>query len=416
MPMQIMEADVHSALLAGAANQPRGVRVLIIAGLDRSLINFRLPLIRALQDAGCRVECCAPAENDEVSTELARIGVPLHSLPLERRGVNPFADLRAVSALVRVVRKVQPTLTLAYTHKPIIYAGLVGRVTGRTVHGLVTGLGSVFGSKDTLRQRLAYHAMVSLYRLATPGLSGIIFQNRDDEADFRRLGLISGDVRSAVVAGSGIDLDDFPFESVAGRDPHFVLLARLLGSKGIREFAAAGALVRQEFPAARLSLAGGFDEREVSRITASEIKRWEDDGVLCYHGVLRDVRPLLREATVSVLPSYYREGVPRSLLEGLAMGRAIITTDAIGCRETVRLPVGAQRDGDGILKGENGLLVPVRNARVLAVAMSRLARNPELVGRMGARSREIAEAEFDVRRVNAHMLAAMGIPAKGGTP
>lgn len=388
-------------------------RVLIVAGLDRSLVNFRLPLICALQAHGCLVECCAPSDNAEVTGELAKIGVPLHRLSLRRKGLNPFVDLQGVMAMLRVMRRVRPNLTLAYTHKPIIYAGLVGRLTGRTVHGLVTGLGSVFGPRQSVRQRIAFHALISLYRLAMPGLSGIIFQNRDDEMDFRKLDLLKKGTRSTVVAGSGIDLADFQFKTVDARRPHFVLLARLLSSKGIREFAAAGAMVRQKFPGVRLSLAGGFDGLEVSRITEDEVRRWVNEGILSYHGSLRDVRPLLSAATVCVLPSYYREGVPRSLLEGLAMGRAIITTNAIGCRETVRLPPDALPDVDGIWTGENGLLVPPRDAQALALAMERLSSDPELVQRMGARSRALAESQFDVRRVNAQMLDAMGLSMRG---
>jgi glycosyltransferase involved in cell wall biosynthesis len=197
-----------------------------------------------------------------------------------------------------------------------------------------------------------------------------------------------------VVNGSGVDLDKFVFISPLKVKPVFLLIARLIGDKGIREFVQAAQLIQRSYPDCRFLLVGGLDSNP-DAISQIELDDWIHNGMVEYLGRLDDVRPAIARASVYVLPSY-REGTPRSVLEAMAMGRAIITTDAPGCRETV-------------IDGENGFLVPVKSVDALVDAMTRFIEDPDLAVRMGKRSREIAEEKYDVHKVNAVMLKEMGI-------
>lgn len=220
----------------------------------------------------------------------------------------------------------------------------------------------------------------------------IIFQNQDDQALFRRLRLVSRGRETHVINGSGVDLDRFsPMPVPEGAS--FLMIARLLKDKGIREFAEAAERLKARHPEIPITLVGDFDPSpdSLSREALDELIRCGID----YKGHLADVRPAIAASSVYVLPSY-REGTPRSVLEAMAMGRAIITTDAPGCRETVR-------------PGENGFLVRPRDAGSLYEAMMRFVDEPAFARRMGEASRKLAEAKYDVKQVNANLLRYAGL-------
>src|SRR6185369_10911720 len=199
---------------------------------------------------------------------------------------------------------------------------------------------------------------------------------------------------SFVVNGSGIDVDSFAVAPLPPGPQRFLLIARLLGDKGVREYAQAARRVRSLHPAVRFVLVGWIDENP-DAIRQSELDVWVADGTVEYLGRLSDVRDAIAACTVYVLPSY-REGTPRTVLEAMAMGRAVITTDAPGCRETV-------------IDGQNGFLVPVKSVVALAEAMLKFIDDPSLAPQMGAHSRQVAEEKYDVHKVNALMLNKMGI-------
>jgi glycosyltransferase involved in cell wall biosynthesis len=222
----------------------------------------------------------------------------------------------------------------------------------------------------------------------------VFFQNPDDQALFRELGVLNGVTPSVVVNGSGVDIEHYaprPYPDQVA----FLLIARLLIDKGVREYADAAYRLKEEFPEARFILVGDLDSNPNS-ITPQELAKWVDDGVITYLGKQDDVRDALGASSVFVLPTFYREGVPRTILEALAMGRPVITTDTPGCRETV-------------IEGENGYLVQPRNADELTNAMRAFLVTPQLVSTMGRCSREQALRKYDVRKVNAVMLKEMGI-------
>ena len=372
-------------------------RFLIVAGFSDSLINFRGPLIKALVDAGLEVHAAAPdlTSNAAIANKLSGWGVTCHNVALQRTGVNPVADLKGLIRLYFLIRHIQPDVVLGYTIKPVIY-GILAAWFARVPHrfALITGLGYAFTGEATGKRKVIQHMARSLYSLALARGEKVFFQNPDDQALFSQLGLLSKHSSSAVLNGSGIDLAHFQQRPLTREPFAFLLIARLLGDKGVREYVAAARKVKKENPEVVFQLVGSVDENPDS-VRLDEVQAWQKGGTIEYLGRMEDVRVAIERCSVYVLPSY-REGTPRTVLEAMAMGRAIITTDAPGCRETV-------------IDGDNGFLVPVKSVDALVEAMTRFIEDPDLAVRMGKRSREIAVEKYDVHKVNAVMLKEMGI-------
>ncbi len=372
---------------------------LLVGSFALSMIKFRRDLLAEILARGFEVHVSLPVPTDDgwIAEEFRSMGVLVHESPIARTGMNPFRDLFYFLHLCRLMLKARPSHILSYTIKPIIYASFAARFTGvPNRFALVTGRGYAFeeNSRKTHVRNLAQW----LYKLALRCNRLVFFQNRDDEVLFRERGLVAPDKRSQVVNGSGVGLDEF---SVAPLPPRtsFLLIARLLGAKGIREYVAAARLVRNRGSDARFSVVGWIDDNPDS-IGEEELASWKAEGIVEFLGKQTDVRPAISESSVYVLPSY-REGTPRTVLEAMSMGRPVITTDAPGCREPVK-------------HGENGFLVPVQSIDELAAAMQKFIEDPSLVTKMGQRSREIAEDKYDVRKVNAAMLSDMGIEWASG--
>lgn len=370
------------------------MRFLFIASFPDSLLQFRGELIDALLGAGGDVHIACPdlPAGSQHRKALEARGVIVHEIPLRRTGTNPFADLQLTFHLVLLMSRIRPDHVLGYTIKPVIYGTLAAtfsRVTKR--FALITGLGYAFqgnGERGLLRSLVQW-----LYTLALRNTHKVFFQNPDDESLFRTQELLPTNVPSCVVNGSGVDVAAFDVAPLP-TNTRFLLIARLLGDKGVREYVEAARKVRARYPKADFCLVGWIDVNP-DAIRTDELDAWIKEGVIEYLGRLKDVRPAIADCSVYVLPSY-REGTPRTVLEAMAMGRSVITTDAPGCRETV-------------VDGENGILVPVKAVDELAEAMVRFIEEPELAARMGRRSRLIAEEKYDVHRVNAVMLREMGI-------
>jgi glycosyltransferase involved in cell wall biosynthesis len=288
---------------------------------------------------------------------------------------------------------VRPDVLISYTIKPVILGALAGRrARVPTIVSLITGVGYAFTEGREIK-RLAIRALAwLLYRQALTRSTAIVFQNPDDEALFRRLGLVAPHANVHRVNGSGVDLEHFA-PAPLPNGPAFLMIARLLKDKGIREFAEAAKRLKAEHPAVRIALVGRLDPSPDS-LSAAELEELLRHGI-DFEGEVADVRPAIRDCSVYVLPSY-REGTPRSVLEAMAMGRAILTTDAPGCRETVR-------------NGDNGWLIPPRETDALYEAMLRFVADPSLARRMGPRSRRLAERKFDVRAVNCRLLKIAGL-------
>lgn len=372
------------------------MKFLLIAGLAESLTNFRGPLIAALQARGLEVHVAAPDMPAEspIRAQLVALGLGVHSIPMGRTGTNPVADLRSMVAMWALMRRLKPDFVLGYTAKPVIYGSLaawIARVPRR--FALITGLGYAFQGDG---QRGGLRALVQrLYALALARVHLTFFQNPDDLALFRQRGILAEEMPACVVNGSGVDVGSFSATPIPPGPMRFLLIARLLGDKGVREYVQAARQLRNRYPDVQFALVGWIDSNP-DAIRQSDLDAWIADGSIKYLGRMSDVRPAIEACSVYVLPSY-REGTPRTVLEAMSMGRPVITTDAPGCRETV-------------VDRENGFLVPVKSVNALAAAMERFVTDPGLALRMGARGRQIAEKKYDVHKVNAEMLSAMGIP------
>lgn len=371
------------------------MKFLLIAGLADSLFNFRGPLIAALQARGLQVHVAAPdlQFGHPMRTRLESAGLSVHSIPMRRTGTNALSDLRTFWALWRVMRRVRPDFVMSYTIKPVIYGSLAAWLAGvPRSFALITGLGYAFQGEG---RRGKIEALVQrLYALALSRVDKVFFQNPDDESLFRQRRILSPTTPSCVVNGSGIDVGSFAEAPLPTGLPRFLLIARLLGDKGVREYAQAARRIRLAHPNVRCALVGWIDANP-NAISQTELNEWICEGSIEFLGKLSDVRPVIADSSVYVLPSY-REGTPRTVLEAMAMGRAIITTNAPGCRETV-------------IDGYNGFLIPVRSVEALEQAMLRFINDPALIDRMGQRSRLMAEEKYDVRKVNSVMLQEMNI-------
>ena len=376
----------------------RPKKVLVIGSLAESLVNFRGDLLRALAHAGHEVIAAAPAGPAWVDGALAKWQVRRIVLPLRRTGTNPVHDLGFLRTLLGLIRAERPYAVLTYTVKPVIYGLLAARTAGvpRRV-ALITGLGFSFLEARSAAQSVLQRAIRWLYRRALQGADVVLFQNRDDEEVFRSRGLLRPRQDVRLVAGSGVNLERYAARPLPAGRRRFLMIARLLVEKGVQEYLEAAARLRAARPDVSCDLIGPLEDHPAA-VSAQQIQQAVRSGAVVYHGAVRDVRPHLAAAHVYVLPSY-REGTPRTVLEAMATGRPIITTDAPGCRETV-------------IPGRNGALVSVADSEALFREMLRFADFDDAeLSRMGTASREIAEAKFDVRKVNAEIIAALALDA-----
>lgn len=377
-------------------SQQRPRTFLLVASFPDSIITFRAALIGALQAHGYQVHAASPGlpPQSTLRMQVEAMNVTVHEIPLNRTGTNPLADLITLMHLLRLMLNLRPEIVLGYTIKPVIYGSLAAWLA-RVPHrfALITGLGYTLRSpRKTHGLGFLSDVVRRLYKLALHTTHKVFFQNPDDQAAFRDTGIMSRDTPSFVINGSGVDIQQFSPVPVPPH-PHFLLIARLLGDKGVREYAQAAQAIHRQHPEVVFSLAGWIDDNP-DAISQAELNQWSA-GVLNYLGRLSDVRPAIENCSVYVLPSYH-EGTPRTVLEAMAMGRAIITSDAPGCRETVH-------------DGYNGYLIPVRSVDGLVVAMQRFIDSPQLTREMGLRSRAIAVDKYDVHKVNATLLSQMGL-------
>lgn len=364
-----------------------GRTILLNASFGPSLIRFRGRLIETLVARGHRVHVSAPDIDAELDRAVRNLGAVPHTINLARTGLSPIADIRYFQDIRRLLRETAADLNLSYTIKPNIWASLAARSLGVRSVSMVTGLGYAFIENRGLKQKLAQLSARLLYRAATNGNDVLIFQNPDDRKTFIDTGCLADAAKAKIVNGSGVDLEYYS-PTPLPQQPIFLMASRLLGNKGVREFAGSALDILARRGDARFFLAGYIDDGP-DRIDPAELESWIGGG-LEYLGPLEDVRPAISRASICVLPSY-GEGTPRSVLEAMAMGRPIITTDVPGCRETV-------------VDGVNGLLVPPRDCEQLTNAMEWMIDHPHRRSEMGLQSLEICRAKYDVEAVNAVML------------
>lgn len=362
------------------------MKVALITNGAFSVANFRGTLIAELAARGAEVAALAPDWTDETRAATRAVGAEPVLLSLSRTGTNPVRDGRDLLRMAAQLRRLRPDAVLTYFVKPNVYGTLAAAVAGvpRRV-AMVEGLGTAFEETGGVKRRLLAAVSKSLYRLAFRRADRVLFLNRED-ADFFTDERLVDPAKVGRIGGIGVDLRRFAPVPPVSSPVTFLLAARLLRAKGVEQFMRAAALVKRTHPATRFVLLGAVDANPET-LSAGDIEPWVARGVIEWPGHSADVPGWLAQASVFVLPSYYREGVPRSIQEAMAAGRPIITTDNVGCRDTVE-------------PGVNGFLVPPRAVQPLADAMTRFCEEPALIAAMGAESRRLAEERFDARRVD----------------
>lgn len=361
--------------------QLRKGKIVIALNTAWNLVNFRAGLIRALVEEGYEVVAVAP--NDEYAPRLAALGCRFVALPMDNKGTHPGRDLLLFFRFLKLFGHERPDVFLGYTVKPNVYGSLAAHMSGISVVNNIAGLGAVF-IRDSWLTRLVR----LLYKTALSRSRHVFFQNDEDMRLFVEQGLVAADMVSRL-PGSGVDLSVFyyaPMQPLEHRPFCFLLVARLLWDKGVGEYVEAARMVRRKYPTAKFQLLGFLDVKNPTAVSSAEMSAWVNEGVVEYLGVAADVKPYLAAADCVVLPSY-REGVPRSLLEAAAIGRPIVTTDAVGCR-------------DAVVDGVSGFLCRVADAKDLANKLLRMIEmthdGRELMGQLGRRKMEL---EFDEKIV-----------------
>lgn len=361
-------------------------KIILFANTDWYLYNFRRSLARAVQTAGYEVLLISPP--GEYGARFRELGLRWEPLPaMDRRSLNPLRELRALAELVALFRREQPALVHNFTIKCAVYGSIAAMLTGVPARiNAVAGLGYVFASNDR-RARLLRPLVRALMRLALRGRrSRLILQNHDDARMFLAHRLIE-DARVRVIAGSGVDCNRFVPQTRACNDPPRVLLAaRLLWEKGVKEYVQASRTLRAQGRRVRFLLAGASDPGNPAAVPEASVRGWVDDGLVEWIGHVDDMPALFASTDIFVLPSYYREGLPKSLIEAAACATPLITTDMPGCRDVV-------------VDGVDGLIVPPRDAEALCAAIVRLLDAPELARKLGWAARAKVLAKFDERIV-----------------
>lgn len=370
-------------------------RFAIIGNYAPSLINFRGPLIEDILARGHEVFALGPDIDAATAQALRALGAKHVEISLSRAGLNPLADLGTMLSLYRTLARIKPDVVLSFGIKPIIYGTFAARLIGvprRFV--LIAGLGYAFieNGRASVQKTVIHYVARWFYRLALPQADRVFVQNPDDADDLVRLGISSRE-KIVRVNGTGVDLEVWKPAPPVLSPVTFTFIGRLLRDKGVLEFVEAARKVKAAHPHTRFLLVGGLDDNPES-IRKEDVEGWVQEGILEWPGHV-PVQPFLEQTSVFVLPSY-REGVPRSTQEAMAMARPVITTDSVGCRETV-------------VEGRNGFLVPPRDPEAIAGGMRKFIASPDLIASMGAESRKLAEERFDVRKVNAAMIEAMGL-------
>jgi glycosyltransferase involved in cell wall biosynthesis len=367
------------------------MRIFVIGALPSSLTNFRGELLKALSRKSQKVYALSNNPTKRESEQIKALGCEALHYPVARNGLNPVKDLKTWWFLKQLIKQHSPAKQLSYTIKPIIWGGLAARNSDVEQYAMITGLGFAFQPGGVVKS-LLIRLVGRLYKLALKNAKAVIFQNRDNMQVFIDKGLVPSK-KCFLVNGSGVDLTHYKLTPLPNA-PQFTLIARLLGDKGIREYVQAARIVKQKYPQAQFNLVGPEDPSP-DGISLPEVLNWSKEGIINYHGAASDVRPFIEKCAVYVLPSYH-EGMPRTVLEAMAMGRPILTTDVPGCRETVE-------------NGKNGWLVSKANVQQLSERLIWFIEHPEKWSDMGNESYRLAREKFDVNEVNNKILEIMGL-------
>lgn len=371
------------------------MKIALIGTTAACVLGFRADLIRALTEKGHAVYAFALDYDSETRNSVKAIGGIPMDYHISRAGLNPFSDFVSTLKLSRVLRSIEPDLVFSYFAKPVIFGTLAAKLAGvkRRV-GMLEGLGYVFTELPEgmgFKRRLLKWIQVSLYRMAFPFLERLILLNQDDQIDLVDKYKLKAK-RVSVLGGIGLTLDNYPYSSPPVSPVSFIFVGRLLAEKGVYIFIESARLVKRQFPDTRFVMLGGIDESNPGGLKALALDQLKMEGLIEHPGHVSDVVGWVSASSVFVLPSYYREGVPRSTQEAMAIGRAVITTNVPGCKDTV-------------VNGENGYLIAPWSPEDLAEKMFHFINHPDDIVRMGLKSYEMAQDKFDAGVVNRRLMS-----------
>ncbi len=375
-------------------------KIIIIGTVASSFYGFRAELIQQLLTKGYQIYAFTSEYSGDDLKKLEALGVIPVTYELNRGGVNPLADIKATYSLSKKIKKIAPAMVFSYFSKPVIFGTLAAKMAKvPQVIGMLEGLGYTFTDQpEGLKKKtqLIKNIQVLLYRLALPQLDKLIFLNPDDPKDLLEKYSISVK-ETAVLGGIGLNLNEYvylPIDS-AKLPVSFLFIGRLLKEKGIHDFVSAAKKVKEQYPDTQFTVLGEIDSSNPGALQQSELDELISTEVINYPGYVHNIKEWIASSHIFVLPSY-REGVPRSTQEAMAIGRPVITTDVPGCRETV-------------IDGVNGFLIEKWNPEALVEKMIYFIENPDQIEKMGYESNKIAQERFDADKVNKRLLTIMGL-------
>ena len=359
-------------------------KILFVVNAPEFFLSHRLPIALAAQNAGYEVHV-ATADGDAVE-EIRLLGLVHHTVAIARSGQNPFSELGSIISLYRLFRVLKPDLVHLITIKPVLYGGIAARLAGiSAVVVAVSGLGTVFVAKSAAA-RVRRILVSGLYRLAlSQRRLAVIFQNPDDRDGLLAIGALEKD-QVSMIRGSGVNLADYLFLPEPEGATVVVMAARLLRDKGVYVFVEAARLLKSRGFEVVMRLIGSPDPGNPTSVTQLELDGWSTEGAVDLPGYRSDIAEQYAAANIVCLPSYYGEGLPKTLVEGAACGRAVVTTDHPGCRDAIDPDV-------------TGILIPVKNPVALADAIQTLIESPERRAQMGRAGRELAEQAFAIEKI-----------------
>lgn len=375
-------------------------KIVLIGTAASSVLGFRANLIKALLAQEYNVYAFVSEYTQAELDKIENLGAIPVTYDLKRGGLNPLEDIKVTYKLSQKIKRIAPDLVFSYFSKPVIFGTLAARIAKvPKVIGMLEGLGYTFTDQPerlSKKTKVIKSLQVLLYKVALPQLDKLIFLNPDDPTDLLHKYKIKMK-RVEVLGGIGLDLEDYTYQPVLNfeRPINFIFVGRLLKEKGIYDFIAAAQIVKENYPQAKFTVLGAIDASNLGALKKVELDKLISLQIVNYPGQVDNVKKWIVDSDVFVLPSY-REGVPLSTQEAMAIGRAVITTDVPGCRETV-------------IDGVNGFLVDKWNPQALAEKMTYFIENPEQVGIMGYESRKMAQKKFDATEVNKRLLAILDV-------
>lgn len=353
-------------------------KILLLCVTSQNVVTFRSGLIKTLQEKGFAVSVIA--FDDEYKEEIDKLNVDFYCIKEENRGMNPLKIFSLKGKYKKLIQKIQPDIVFTFMLKPNTFGVMAAKSAGvKNIYSMVEGAGDVF-INDSLKWKIIRRVVCGLYKKAFKNSKKVFFLNNDDKAEFIRRKLVKEE-QCEMIHGIGVDLEKFAYKPIQN-DRTFLMVARMLKTKGIYEYCECARIVKRKYPDAVFNYLGSE-----GTVKLADIQEYIDDGSICYLGTTKDVRPYLENVLLLLLLSSYREGMPMSIMEAQAVGRAVITSDNVGCRDTV-------------VDGYNGFLVEQRDYKAMAEKCIWAIENFDQAKEMGKNARKFAEENFDSGKIN----------------